>query len=168
MTYTAVNTDLLCNSAGSYRCVTPKQKVRRVVLGNQTPFSSSHKETGPINDLKGLFQTQQFCDPPPHPCRGFGPWNVLLSAIALTNLVCCEVSCANLAMAGKIRSATALVPDRIRSGPMRSTMSARCWAAHLLTAACRWLQKTQLLSENPPRELAAAPLRSTQHGTPHL
>lgn len=66
---------------------------------------------------------------------------MLLSAITLTNLVCCEVSCANLAMAGKIRSATALVPDRIRSGPIRSTMSARWWAVHLLTAACRWLQK---------------------------
>ena len=80
-------------------------------------------------------------------------WNVLILTSNLTNLVCCELSCANLAMAGKIRSATTLVPDRIRSGPIRSTMSDRCWAVHLLTAECRWLKKTQRLSKNSSQEL---------------
>lgn len=77
---------------------------------------------------------------------------MLILTINLTNLVCCELSCANLAIAGKIRSATALVPHRIRSGPIRSTMSERCWAVHRLTAECRWLKKTQLLSKNSSQE----------------
>ena len=62
--------------------------------------------------------------------------------LASTHLVSGELSWANLAAAGNIRSAISFVPDKTRSGSINSTTSDKCWAAHLLTAMCKWLEET--------------------------